>query len=88
LSVLSCTLRGMSKQKRKQTARRRKRELAARAARGGTTIAPSVRMLVDSVERFAPYLALSDAPDAVVALALSIHRDLGCGSCRDREKCS
>lgn len=52
-----------------QTAKRHKREKAARAAHKDTAVSPSLAMLIGSVERFAPYLALSDEPDAAVAMA-------------------
>ncbi|MET9634451.1 hypothetical protein ABZX92_44050 [Lentzea sp. NPDC006480] len=64
----------MSKQKRKQTAKRHKREKAARAAVRDTGISPSLAMLIGSMERFAPYLTLSNDPDAAIAAAAERQR--------------
>ncbi|MFC5290029.1 hypothetical protein ACFPM7_23490 [Actinokineospora guangxiensis] len=59
----------MSKQQRKRTAKRKKRERAARRVHTSVDQFPSTSVLLDSAVRLDSYLALSGDPAAVVPLA-------------------
>lgn len=69
LSVLVCTVPAMSKQQRKRTAKRKKRERAAQRALTSADPGPSASVLLDGVARLDSYLVLSSDPAAVVSLA-------------------
>ncbi|PPK63333.1 hypothetical protein V5P93_002304 [Actinokineospora auranticolor] len=59
----------MSKQQRKRTAKRRKRERAARGADGVADLSSTVSGLLGGAMRLEPYLTLAGDPAVVIALA-------------------